>query len=526
MDIRKELADLGIVDAGDIHRNLAPARLVERALAKGEATLAANGALSVGTGARTGRSPNDKFFVVDDVSRDAIDWGKVNAKCEAALFDALLEKSFSYFKGKELFVFDGFAGADGDYRLPVRVVGDQAWQALFASTLFVRPTAEELAAFKPGFTVVAAGNLQADPKADGTRSEAFIGVNFSKKINLVVGSNYGGEIKKSIFTIMNFLMPGRGVFPMHCSANVGDSGDVALFFGLSGTGKTTLSADPKRRLIGDDEHGWTDRGVFNFEGGCYAKVIKLSREAEPQIYDAIRFGSILENVIVDPDTRVPDYDSEAITENTRVTYPVEHIPNCVIPGLGGAPKNVFFLACDAFGVLPPIAKLTSEMASYHFLSGFTAKLAGTESGVTEPQPTFSACFGAPFMPLKPTMYARMLADKLKATGANCWLVNTGWSGGPVGVGSRMKIKITRALLAAALEGKLEKERFTPDPIFKVLVPSACEGVPTDVLSPRNTWADKSAYDTKAKELAAMFAKNFEQYAAFATPEIAAAGPSA
>lgn len=526
MDIRKELEASGIKTSKNIHRNLPAAVLIERSLAAGDGILASNGALVVKTGERTGRSPNDKFISEEASIKDQIAWGKVNVKCPSEQFDKLLEKAYQHLGDKDIYIFDGFAGADPRYRLAVRVITDTIWHCLFANTLFIRPTPQELENFVPGFTVMGCGSLKADAKADGTRSDVFVGVSFEKKINLVVGSMYGGEIKKSIFTIMNYLMPQQNVFPMHCSANIGKNDDTALFFGLSGTGKTTLSADPNRRLIGDDEHGWSDAGIFNFEGGCYAKVIKLSAEAEPQIFDAIRFGSLLENVVVDQETRQIDYNSDAITENTRATYPVEHIPNCVIPGVGGHPKNVFFLTCDAFGVLPPIAKLTPEMASYHFLSGFTSKLAGTETGVNEPQPTFSTCFGAPFMPLHPTKYATMLAEKLSKHKTNCWLVNTGWSGGPAGVGSRMKIAITRALLTAALEGKLEKAQFTADPVFNILVPDACDGVPAEVLTPKNTWSDKPAYDKKAKELAAMFAKNFEQYKDFASKEVLVSGPKA
>jgi len=526
MDIRKELEAAGIRTSKNIYRNLPASVLIEKSLAAGDGILADNGALVVKTGERTGRSPNDKFIAEEPSIKDQIAWGKVNVKCPPEQFEKLLKKSYDHLNNRDIYVFDGFAGGDPKHRLAVRVITDTIWHALFANTLFIRPTAGELENFAPGFTVMGCGSLKADPQTDGTKSNVFVGISFEKKINLVIGSMYGGEIKKSIFTIMNYLMPQQNVFPMHCSANVGKDGETALFFGLSGTGKTTLSADPKRRLIGDDEHGWSDAGIFNFEGGCYAKVIKLSAEAEPQIYNAIRFGSLLENVVVDPETRSIDYNSDAITENTRATYPVEHIPNCVIPGVGGHPKNVFFLTCDAFGVLPPIAKLTPAMASYHFLSGFTSKLAGTETGINEPQPTFSTCFGAPFMPLQPTKYAAMLAEKLSQYKTNCWLVNTGWSGGPAGVGSRMKIAITRALLTAALEGKLERSKFTPDQVFNILVPDDCEGVPSQVLTPRNTWSDKASYDKKAKELAAMFNKNFEQYKNYASREIQEAGPRA
>lgn len=524
MDLAIQLEKMGVKGPVKIHRNLPPAALIEMALARGEGMLASNGALVVRTGVPSGRSPNDKFFVEEKPSKDDIHWSKVNVACQRELFDRMMVKAGSFLGGREIFVFDGFVGADPKYRLNVRVITPTAWHALFAQTLFLRPSPQELENFEPGFTVMGCGSMRADPVSDGTRSEVFVGVSFEKRTNLIIGSMYGGEIKKSIFTILNYLLPHQGVFPMHCSANVGKAGDTALFFGLSGTGKTTLSADPNRRLIGDDEHGWSDSGIFNFEGGCYAKVIRLSAEAEPQIHSAIRFGSLLENVVVDPATRAIDYDSDAITENTRATYPVEHIPGCVIPGVGGHPRNVFFLACDAFGVLPPIAKLTPAMAGYHFLSGFTAKLAGTESGIDEPQPTFSACFGAPFMPLHPARYADMLAERLARHGTNCWLVNTGWSGGGAGVGKRMKISITRALLTAALEGKLENAKFSPDPVFGILVPDSCQGVPDEVLTPKNTWADKAAYDRKAVELAGMFSKNFAQYRDRVSPEILAVGP--
>lgn len=526
MDLGSQLEKMGIKNPKSVHRNLPPSVLIERALARGEGILASNGALVVRTGVPSGRSPNDKYFVEENSSKGDIHWCKVNVPCQDAQFSRMLEKAHAYLQGRDIYVHDGFVGADPKYRLNVRVITPTPWHALFAHTLFLRPSPAELEVFKPGFIVLGCGEMKADPERDGSRSDVYVAISFDRKINLIIGSMYGGEIKKSIFTILNYLLPHQGVFPMHCSANVGAGGDVALFFGLSGTGKTTLSADPARRLIGDDEHGWSDSGIFNFEGGCYAKVIRLSAEAEPQIYNAIRFGSLLENVVVDESNRAIDYDSDAITENTRATYPVEHIPGCIIPGVGGHPRNVFFLACDAFGVLPPIARLTPAMAGYHFLSGFTAKLAGTESGIDEPQPTFSACFGAPFMPLHPARYAEMLSDRLSRHGTNCWLVNTGWSGGPAGTGKRMKIGITRALLSAALEGKLEKAGFSPDPVFSIMVPDACPGVPPEVLTPRNTWADKNAYDRKARELAGMFAKNFEQYRGQTSTEILAAGPKA
>jgi phosphoenolpyruvate carboxykinase (ATP) len=444
--------------------------------------------------------------------------------CKPALFDRLLDKARGYMHDRDLYVFDGFAGAERTYRLPIRVVADATWHALFANTLFVRPTQIELEDFEPGFTVINCGALRASADFDGTRSSVFVGISFTRKLVLILGSMYGGEMKKAIFSVMNYLLPQRNVLPMHCSANVGRSGDVALFFGLSGTGKTTLSADPERRLIGDDEHGWSDHSVFNFEGGCYAKTIRLSPESEPQIFNAIKFGSILENVIVDPQTRAIDYDSDFLTENTRATYPVEHIPSAVLGGVGDHPRNVFFLACDTFGVLPPISKLTPEMAGYHFLSGFTSKVAGTEVGVDEPRPTFSTCFGAPFMPLHASRYATMLADRLGWHETDCWLVNTGWTGGPCGTGHRMSIDLTRALLGAALDGSLAKSGFTPHPIFRVLVPQSSGSAEADVLDPRASWADKDAYDAAARTLASMFQDNFKQYEEHVSPEVLAAGP--
>jgi len=509
---------------GKVSRNLTVEELVEIAVGRGEGTLAANGALVTRTGERTGRSPNDRYLVEDGWSKGRVAWGKVNKPVSVETFERLLERATDYLCERDRFVFDGFVGADAKYRMPLRVIAEKAWHALFATTLFIRPTAEELAGMKPEFTVIDAMDLRIDPKEYGIRSGTFVSISFEKKIILIIGSGYGGEIKKSIFSVMNGLLPDKGVFPMHCSANVGAGGDVALFFGLSGTGKTTLSADPSRRLIGDDEHGWSNHGVFNFEGGCYAKVIRLSKEAEPQIYNAIKFGSLIENVIIDSESLEPDYDDDAITENTRATYPVEHIPGCVIPGIGAHPRNIIFLTCDAFGVLPPIAKLTPAMAMYHFLSGYTAKLAGTEVGIDEPEATFSTCFGAPFMPLAPTVYAKLLGERMARHETSCWLVNSGWSGGPYGEGKRMSIAITRALLAAALDGKLGGVGYDRDPIFNVLVPDSCPGVPSEVLVPRNTWKDKEAYDAKAGQLARLFAKNFEQYADQAGSDVVEAGP--
>ena len=524
--IRDQLAELGLAGTGAVHRNLPPAELIARSLARGEGILAANGAMVVKTGEPSGRSPSDRVIVEQGEAAELVCWGDVNIPCRPALFDRLLDKARGYLHDRDLYVFDGFAGAERTYRLPIRVVADATWHALFANTLFVRPTQIELEDFEPGFTVINCGALRASSDFDGTRSSVFVGISFTRKLVLILGSMYGGEMKKAIFTVMNYLLPQRNVLPMHCSANMGESGDVALFFGLSGTGKTTLSADPSRRLIGDDEHGWSDHSVFNFEGGCYAKTIHLSQDAEPQIHNAIKFGSILENVVIDPHTRAIDYDSDFLTENTRATYPIEHIPGAVLGGVGDHPRNVFFLACDAFGVLPPISKLTPEMASYHFLSGYTSKVAGTEVGVSEPRPVFSACFGAPFMPLPAVRYATMLAERLTWHETDCWLVNTGWTGGPYGTGHRMGIGLTRALLSAALDGSLARSGFTPHPIFKVLVPHEARGVSAEVLDPRATWSDPAAYDETARKLAGMFADNFQQYAEDVTPGVAAAGPDA
>jgi phosphoenolpyruvate carboxykinase (ATP) len=509
---------------GTVHRNLSTPALVEEALARGEGKLAANGALVVATGERTGRSPKDRYVIDTPEVHSDVWWGEVNVAMDEARFERLFERVKTHLALRDQFVFDGFAGADPQYRLPVRIITEKAWHSLFGRTLFLRPTRADLETHRPEYTVIDACECLADPALDGTRSGTFVVLSFSRKMVLIGGTHYGGEIKKSIFAVMNWLLPQKGVFPMHCSANVGQRGDTALFFGLSGTGKTTLSADPQRRLIGDDEHGWSDRGVFNFEGGCYAKVIRLSRENEPQIYDAIRFGSILENVAFDEETRAVDYESDKITENTRATYPVEHIAGCVIPGVGGHPENIMFLAADAFGILPPIARLTPAQAMFHFLSGYTAKVAGTEAGITEPTTTFSACFGAPFLPLHPARYAKMLGEKLARHPTRVFLVNTGWTGGPYGVGKRMSIRHTRALISAALSGELDRVETVQDPLFGFAIPKSCPDVPEEVLNPRNTWQDKSAYDEKAKHLAALFVKNFDKYRSEAPPEVIAAQP--
>lgn len=516
------LHQLGIINAKNIYRNLPVNELVQTAILRGEGYLASNGALVTNTAPHTGRSPNDKYVVEEATSRDKIWWDN-NKKISPEAFEALFKKATAYLQGKDLFIFDGFVGSDPDYRMPVRVVAEKAWHALFAQTLFIRPTAEELKTHRPEYTVINAYHLKGIPEIDSLTGSTFIILNFEKKIILIGHTGYAGEIKKSIFTVMNYLLPQKGVFPMHCSANMDGAGNVTLFFGLSGTGKTTLSADPLRRLIGDDEHGWTDKGVFNFEGGCYAKTIKLSKEGEPQIWNAIRFGSVLENVVLFPDGR-PNFDSAEITENTRATYPVEYIDNCVIPGMGGHPNNICFLVCDAFGVLPPISKLNPAQAMYHFISGYTAKVAGTEAGITEPSPTFSTCFGAPFLPLHPTVYAGLLQKKMTQHSTNVWLVNTGWTGGSFGVGSRMTIKHTRAVLTAALSGKLDKVTYQTDPVFGVSIPDSCPDVPSEILNPKNTWKDKAAYDQTAKKLAGLFVKNFQKFADKASAEVIQAGP--
>lgn len=511
-----------LLKTNKVHRNLHSGPLVEHAVRKAEGHLADNGAFAAYTGKYTGRTPKDRFMVKDTTTADAVDWGEVNQPFSAEKFDAIFDRVLEYLRGRELFVQDLYCGADPQYRLPIRVINDLAWQNLFVRAMFIRPTSEELKTHRPDFTVVGVPDFLADPQRDGVRAEAFIGVNFARKLVLVVGSGYAGEMKKSIFSIMNFLLPPKNVFPMHCSANVGRDGVTALFFGLSGTGKTTISADPERRLIGDDEHGWSPNGIFNFEGGCYAKTIKLSQEHEPKIWSAIRFGSVLENVPVDLETRIPDYDSTIHTENTRVAYPLEYIDNAVIPGVGGHPKNIIFLTADAFGVLPPISRLSTEQAMYHFLSGYTAKVAGTEAGLKEPTPNFSTCFGSPFLPRAPKIYAEMLGRRMKEHNAQCWLVNTGWFGGPPGVGARMKLPYTRAMVRAAIEGKLNNVEFAPDPAFGLSVPKAVPEVPSEFLHARDAWKDKAAYDKAAGDLAARFAKNFEKFDA---PEnVRRAGP--
>ncbi|MDT5296477.1 MAG: phosphoenolpyruvate carboxykinase [Acidobacteriota bacterium] len=517
---------LGIRPEADVYWNLNTPELYEIIARRGEGSFSAHGALMVDTGEHTGRAAKDKAIVREPSSEEKVFWGEVNKDFTPEKFNRVRDRMMKYAAKRALFVQDTYAGADPRYRLPVRIVTELAWHSLFARTMFINDDAGR-ERHTPEFTVVNIPSFKADPATDGTRAETFILMDFAQRLVLIGGTSYAGETKKSVFTILNYLLPQRGVMSMHCSANVGRTGDVAIFFGLSGTGKTTLSADPERRLIGDDEHGWSSEGVFNFEGGCYAKVIKLSSEAEPDIYRTTRmFGTVMENVAFDPVTRVPDLDDASKTENTRAAYPLTSIPNIVPEGYGGHPSNIIMLTADAFGVLPPVAKLTPEQAMYHFLSGYTAKVAGTERGVTEPQATFSTCFGAPFMVLHPGVYADLLGRKIQEHAADCWLVNTGWSGGPYGEGQRMKIGYTRAMIRAILSGALAQVETQPDPVFGVHVPVACPDVPADVLSPRRTWKDKEAYDRKAHDLALRFKENFKKYEAGVSDDVRAAAPKA
>jgi phosphoenolpyruvate carboxykinase (ATP) len=511
--IAEDLRRFGISRPRQLYANLAPPRLVEAAVGRGEGVLTRRGALVAKTGKRTGRSPGDKFLVqyAGRESAERIAWGKINQPIDPATFERLLARVGAYLQGRDLFVLDASIGADPRYSLPVRIVTEFAWHALFAHQLFRRLDAAALAAHQPAWTIIGAPLFHADPAVDGTKSETAVVLDVERKIVLICGTEYAGENKKSLFSVMNYILPLRGVLPMHCSANVGPNGDVALFFGLSGTGKTTLSADPARKLIGDDEHGWSDTGVFNIEGGCYAKCIDLSAEKEPQIWNAIRFGSVIENVVVDPETRAADYADHSITENTRVAYPIEYIENAEPSGMGGHPRTIMFLTADAFGVLPPIARLTPDQARYHFLSGYTAKTAGTEVGVTEPQATFSACFGEPFWPLPPQIYADMLAEKMTHHGTQVFLLNTGWTGGPAGVGRRIDLPHTRAMARAALEGALDKAETYTDPIFGLHVPLHIPGIPDRLMCPRTTWRNPNAYDAKARDLAGLFADNFKKF---------------
>lgn len=517
----------GLKPLGVVHWNLGPEALFEAAVRRGEGVASSGGAFVAVTTPHTGRSPNDKFVVREPASEGDIAWGKVNQPLEPAQY-ALLHRDLLTYLGKhdELFVRDLFAGADPRYRIPVRFVTTNAWQAMFVYNMFLRPVTEELAGFAPGFTVLHAPEFHSDPARHGTRSGTVIAINFRERTVLIAGTRYAGEMKKSMFSILNYVYPLQGVLPMHCSANVGPAGDTAVFFGLSGTGKTTLSADPARGLIGDDEHGWSDEGVFNFEGGCYAKVIRLSPDGEPEIYATTRmFGTILENVVTHPDTREIDLNDDSITENTRASYPIHFIPNHVPSGRAGHPRNLVFLTADAFGVLPPIARLSGDQAMYHFLSGYTAKVAGTERGVTEPQATFSACFGAPFLPLPPGRYAAMLGEKIAKQQVRCWLVNTGWTGGPYGEGHRMKLPHTRAMIRAALDGKLDTGAARRDPVFGLEVPAAVPAVPADVLDQRSTWKDGKQYDAAAAKLAGMFRDNFAKFADQVSDSVRQAGPT-
>jgi phosphoenolpyruvate carboxykinase (ATP) len=508
---------------GKIHRNLSVPSLIEIAICRKEGNLSSTGAFSVKTGKFTGRSPDDKFIVDDEYTHNSVDWGKVNHSISEENFEKIFLRMKKIIEGKEFFVFDGFVGADNNIRLPIRVITDKAWHTLFATQIFIRPTIRELERHEPEFTLLSVNDFRAIPKLEGTRTETFIIINFKKRIVLLGSTSYAGEIKKAMFSVMNYILPTKGIFPMHCSANVGNRGETALFFGLSGTGKTTLSADRYRHLIGDDEHGWSDKGIFNFEGGCYAKCINLKKENERQIWDAIRFGSVMENVILKSDTGEPDFSDGSLTENTRVVYPLDFIPGAIIPSIAGHPNVIIFLTADAFGVMPPIAKLTREGAMYHFMSGYTSKLAGTERGITEPKETFSQCFGAPFMPLHAREYAMMLGQKISKHNTKVYLINTGWSGGPYGVGKRMDLGYTRSMVTAALNGELEKGVFTHNDIFNLHIPTSCPGVPSEILDPRNTWSDKNKYDLSANRLAALFVKNFQKFGEV-SEEIRNAGP--
>jgi phosphoenolpyruvate carboxykinase (ATP) len=518
-----ELDNYGIKEPARVYWNLNPSELYEEIARREEGILSNHGAMIVDTGEHTGRAAKDKAIVREPSSEDKVFWGDVNKDFTQEKFNALRDRMMAHAKGRDLFVQDTFVGADHTYRLPIRVINELAWHSLFARTMFI--TDPTTAPHQPEFTIINFPSFQADPQRDGTRSPTFILMDFSQRLVLIGGTSYAGETKKSAFTIMNYLLPQRDVMSMHCSANIGSEGDVAIFFGLSGTGKTTLSADPERRLIGDDEHGWSEDGVFNFEGGCYAKVIKLSAEAEPDIYRTTRmFGTILENVVYDQVTREIDLDDARKTENTRASYPLTSISNIVPEGHAGNPRNIIMLTADAFGVLPPVARLSPEQAMYHFLSGYTAKVAGTERGITEPQATFSTCFGAPFMVLHPGVYADLLGKQMGRHNAACWLINTGWSGGPYGVGKRMKISYTRAMIRAILNGSLAQTETTPDPIFGVNVPVSCPDVPNEVLQPRNTWEDKDAYDRQAKDLARRFNENFKKYEAGVSEAVRAVAP--
>jgi len=524
---KNALINLGLKNTGDIHYQLSPEELTAQAVARGEGVLNDTGALVINTGKFTGRSPKDKFTVKDALTENTVHWNDFNIPFEEKNFFQLKDKMMAYLADKEIWVRDCYACADDAFRLRLRVINENPWSNLFCYNMFIRPEEKDLENFTPHWHIIQAPGFKADPAVDGTRAENFAVMSFTHKTILIGGTGYTGEMKKGIFTMLNYVLPERAdVLSMHCSANMGDDGDTAIFFGLSGTGKTTLSADPNRKLIGDDEHGWTKNSVFNFEGGCYAKCIDLSEEKEPEIYHAIRPGALVENVTFIEGTNKIDFASKKITENTRVSYPLYFISNALEPSIGKTPKNVFFLTCDAYGVLPPVSKLTPGQAMYQFISGYTAKVAGTEAGVTEPKSTFSACFGAPFLPLHPGQYAEMLGAKMKEHNVNVWMINTGWSGGAYGVGSRMKLSYTRAMITAALEGKLNGVDYEQHPVFGVMMPTSCPGVPSEILNPRNTWADKDAYDAKAKNLAEQFINNFQKYSSGVSEEILAAAPKA
>ena len=516
---------VGLEGVGRAHWNLPPAKLILQTLLRGEGVLTDQGALAIETGTFTGRSPKDRFLVKDNATEGRVDWGDINQPMTSEAFETLLRDVQAHLDGKSVFVKDAAVGADERYRIPVRVVAEKAWSSLFVDNMFIRLSEQERWVAEPQWHVVCAPSFKADPMRHGCRQGNVSAIDFGRKIIVVAGSGYTGEIKKGMFSVMNYILPvEHNVLPMHCSSNMGENGDVAVFFGLSGTGKTTLSSDPKRALIGDDEHGWTKDGVFNMEGGCYAKTIDLSPEGEPEIHQAIRFGAMLENIGFQEDGITPDFTDDSITPNTRVSYPIHHIPGAVASGKGGHPTDIFFLTCDAFGVLPPLARLDKGQAMYHFLSGYTAKVAGTEAGVVEPQTTFSACFGAPFLPLHATEYANMLGERMTEHGVRLWLVNTGWTGGGFGVGHRMKLSHTRAMISAALRGELDDVPTNQHPVFNLEVPTACEGVPSSLWDVRSTWADVEAYDAAAEDLASRFAANFAQFAEHATEEMKAGAP--
>lgn len=520
---RKALEDYGLVNLGNINWNLPPAVLVEHALARSESKLASNGVLAATTGAHTGRSPKDKFIVSNEETAAKIWWGENNHPMSPENFEVMRRSLADYLQGRDVYVLDAAAGADPRYRMPLQVITELAWHNLFARQLFLRANESDQTSDRPGFTILCVPHFHTNPRSHGTRSEAAIIIDFEERLVLIAGTEYAGEMKKSIFTVLNFILPAEGVLPMHCSANVGSTGDVALFFGLSGTGKTSLSADPARRLIGDDEHGWGDNGVFNFEGGCYAKCINLSQKYEPQIWNAARFGAVYENVVLHEKTRIPDYTDASLTENTRVAYPVDFIENVVESGMGGQPKAVIFLSADSFGVLPPISRLTTEQAMYYFLSGYTSKLAGTESGVTTPQATFSSCFGAAFLPLRPGEYANLLRERIEKYNVRCYLINTGWTGGPYGLGERININYTRAMVKAAISGEIDNVEMVTDSVFGLRIPTSCPDVPSELLSSRETWADKEGYDRQAAHLADLFKQNFTQFT-LPSEEVRNAGP--